>query len=85
MLPPMIVLEPLTECMVIGAAAAWSVNILFGWDSLVFYLVHILVWFLLDWILLSVIQVSTCILKPALVDREFQTTHTRLFFEISTF
>ncbi|GLV39391.1 Glucosylceramide synthase [Carabus blaptoides fortunei] len=59
MLPPTIILEPLSECMVIGAAAAWSVSILFGWDSLVFYMVHILIWFLLDWVLLSVVQNST--------------------------
>lgn len=57
MLPPTIILEPLSECMVIGAAAAWSVSILFGWDSLVFYMVHILIWFLLDWVLLSIVQV----------------------------
>lgn len=59
MLPPTIILEPLSECMVIGAAAAWSVSILFGWDSLVFYMVHILIWFLLDWVLLSIVQNGT--------------------------
>lgn len=58
MLPLTMILEPLSECMVIGAAASWAVSILFNWDSLVFYLIHILVWFLLDWLLLSIVQVS---------------------------
>lgn len=47
-----------SECMVLGCLAAWAVNVLFQWDALPFYLVHILVWFLSDWILLSVVQVS---------------------------
>lgn len=58
MLPTVIVLEPLSECMVIGACAAWAVQFLFGWEPLVFYLVHILAWFLCDWMLLSIVQVS---------------------------
>lgn len=57
MLPLVIIFEPLSECMVIGACTAWAVSVLFQWDVLGFYLVHILVWFLLDWILLSVVQV----------------------------
>lgn len=59
MLPLVIIFEPLSECMVIGACAAWAVGVLFQWDVLGFYLVHILVWFLLDWILLSIVQVTT--------------------------
>lgn len=45
--------------MIVGALASWAVNVLFHWDSLPFYLVHILVWFLSDWILLSIVQVSS--------------------------
>lgn len=56
MLPCVIILEPLSECLVIGAFAAWSVTVLFQWDSLVFYLVHILLWFMCDWILLCIVQ-----------------------------
>lgn len=56
MVPYTILLEPLSECVVIGACASWAVWFLFSWDPLVFYLVHVLVWFLLDWILLSIIQ-----------------------------
>ncbi|KAL1492382.1 hypothetical protein ABEB36_010635 [Hypothenemus hampei] len=56
MLPLVIVFEPLSECMVIGACAAWATSLLFRWEPLVFYLIHILVWFLCDWILLSIVQ-----------------------------
>ena len=58
MVPYTILLEPLSECVVIGACASWAIWFLFRWDPLVFYLVHVLVWFLLDWILLSIIQVQ---------------------------
>lgn len=57
MVPTMILLEPLSECLIVGAFASWAVSVLFRWDSLVFYLVHILMWFLSDWILLSIVQV----------------------------
>lgn len=56
MVPTTILLEPLSECMVLGALAAWSASLLFAWDPLVFYLVHILCWFLSDWLLLTIVQ-----------------------------
>ncbi|XP_050314068.1 ceramide glucosyltransferase [Anthonomus grandis grandis] len=56
MLPLVIVFEPLTECMVIGACAAWATSLLFRWEPVVFYLIHILVWLMCDWILLSIVQ-----------------------------
>ncbi|XP_063707336.1 ceramide glucosyltransferase isoform X2 [Culicoides brevitarsis] len=59
MVPTLILLEPMAECLVLGAFAAWSVSFLFRWDSLVFYLCHILLWFLSDWILLSIVQNGT--------------------------
>lgn len=58
MVPTTILLEPLSECMVLGALASWSAALLFNWDPLVFYLVHVLTWFLSDWILLSIVQVN---------------------------
>lgn len=64
MVPAMVLLEPLSECMIIGACASWAVSMLFRWDSLVFFLVHILVWFLFDWILLSIVQVSGLCFAP---------------------
>ncbi|XP_059469789.1 ceramide glucosyltransferase [Neocloeon triangulifer] len=59
MVPFTIILEPLSECLILGAIAAFSANYLFKWDPLVFYLVHVLVWFLLDWILLSTVQAGS--------------------------
>lgn len=56
MLPTTIVFEPLSECLVLGALAGWAATLLFEWDLLVFFLVHILLWFLLDWTMLCVVQ-----------------------------
>lgn len=56
MVPTMILLEPMSECMIVGALASWSVSLLFHWDALVFYLVHILMWLLSDWLMLSIVQ-----------------------------
>lgn len=56
MVPTTILLEPLSECMVLGALASWSASLIFKWDPLVFYLVHILTWFLSDWVMLSIVQ-----------------------------
>jgi ceramide glucosyltransferase len=57
MIPFVILLEPLSECMMIGAVTAWSVSVIFQWDFFVFYLVHILIWFICDWTLLRIVQV----------------------------
>lgn len=56
MLPHLILLEPLSECMLLGALVAWATSFLFQWDAFAVYLLHLLLWFLLDWMLLSVIQ-----------------------------
>ncbi|XP_039968174.1 ceramide glucosyltransferase-B-like [Bactrocera tryoni] len=42
--------------IVLGALASWSAAILFNWDPLLFYLVHVLTWFLSDWILHFIVQ-----------------------------
>lgn len=57
MLPHTIVLEPLSECFLLGFFAAWSVSFLFKVDPFAVYLFHILLWFLLDYVLLCIIQV----------------------------
>ncbi len=59
MCPHLLLLEPLSECMFLGAATAWAVFFLFRWDPLSFFLVHVLVWFLMDWALLHIVQVSS--------------------------
>jgi len=56
MVPHTILLEPLSECFVLGIFAAWSINYLFRIDAFAIYLFHVLVWFLLDYMLLNVIQ-----------------------------
>lgn len=56
MVPHTILLEPISECLIIGAFTSWAVCIMFKWDPVVFYLVHVLIWFLLDYTLLSIIQ-----------------------------
>lgn len=56
MVPFTIVFEPISECMMLGALAAWATCWLFACDPIVVYLLHILCWFLLDWILLSIVQ-----------------------------
>ncbi|XP_053968005.1 ceramide glucosyltransferase-B-like [Anastrepha ludens] len=77
MVPTTILLEPLSECMVLGALASWSASLLFNWDPLVFYLVHILAWFLSDWILLSIVQ------NGSLTFHKFEFVIGWLFREIS--
>ncbi|XP_067211180.1 ceramide glucosyltransferase [Linepithema humile] len=56
MLPTTIVFEPLSECGVLGLCASWSANELFEWNFLVFFLVHMLLWFMCDWTLLCTVQ-----------------------------
>ncbi|XP_077283275.1 ceramide glucosyltransferase [Arctopsyche grandis] len=56
MLPLMILLEPLSECLVLGVAAALACRSLFGWEPAAVYLLHALAWFLSDWLLLCAAQ-----------------------------
>ncbi|KAK6188951.1 hypothetical protein SNE40_005022 [Patella caerulea] len=55
-IPLVSALEPIFQCMFLGAVASWAVSYLFDWTALVFFLVHVLVWFLLDYILAKVVQ-----------------------------
>ncbi|XP_046356915.1 ceramide glucosyltransferase-like [Haliotis cracherodii] len=54
--PSTIVMEPIFQCMFLGGMASWAVSYLFDWTALVFFLIHILVWFLGDYILIKVVQ-----------------------------
>merc|ERR1712038_2232867 len=56
MVPHTILLEPLSECMLSGGLAALSAYILFRCDPVCFWLVHILAWFICDWILIHIVQ-----------------------------
>jgi ceramide glucosyltransferase len=56
MVPHTIVLEPLSECLILGLIASWALNFLFQVDPFAVYLFHVLTWFLLDFSLLTIIQ-----------------------------
>merc|ERR1712209_172760 len=56
MVPFTVFLEPFSECMLAGALASLSSYILFRTDPVCFYLIHVLCWFLADWILIHVVQ-----------------------------
>ena len=56
MLPTIIVLEPLSECIVLGACASWAAAVLFELDSIIFYAIHLILWFMFDWTLLCLVQ-----------------------------
>uniref|UniRef100_V5IDB2 Putative glct-1 n=1 Tax=Ixodes ricinus TaxID=34613 RepID=V5IDB2_IXORI len=56
MVPHTTALEPFSECMLLGMLVAWATSFLFQWDAFVVYLLHLLLWFLLDWMLLSIVQ-----------------------------
>ena len=58
MVPYTACLEPFSECMLSGALASLSSYILFKTDPICFYLVHVLVWFICDWILIHIVQVT---------------------------
>lgn len=56
MLPFLIIAEPFSHCLIVGATAAWAAKIILNWDPIAFYLIHILVWFILDWIIFTIVQ-----------------------------
>ncbi|KAJ6218000.1 hypothetical protein RDWZM_009157 [Blomia tropicalis] len=59
MLPHMILLEPLGQCFFIGIAAAWSISYQFEWiNPFIVFGVHVLCWFICDFILCLIIRHS---------------------------
>lgn len=58
MVPTLIVLEPLGESVLIGCVASLATNCLFDVSPLAFFLLHLLAWFLFDYILFRVVEVS---------------------------
>lgn len=56
MVPHTIILEPLSECMILGMTAGWSLHFLLQVDPFAVYLFHLLLWFFLDYVLLCIIQ-----------------------------
>lgn len=56
MVPTTIFFESLSECIILGILTSWAVQFLFEWDPIMFILLHMLLWFLLDWVMLCVVQ-----------------------------
>lgn len=78
MLPHMMFMEPLSECLVLGLASAWAVLYLFRWDPMAFFFIHVLLWFIMDWILLLIIQ------NGSLPFNKFEFLVMWVFHEIQT-
>ena len=57
LVPFTILLEPISEWLLQGLTSSWCVWFLFSWSPLAFFLVHSLIWFLLDYVLLVTVQV----------------------------
>lgn len=55
-LTPISYLEPFQDCFLAGTLGSYCVNALFGWNSLVFFLIHVLCWFLSDYLMLRLVQ-----------------------------
>jgi ceramide glucosyltransferase len=79
LVPCTLILEPLSECILLGIIAAWAVTVMFNWSGLAFFFVHVLVWFLFDYILLVVIQNGPCPFS------KFEYVVCWLFRELSSF
>ncbi|CAB4058269.1 UGCG [Lepeophtheirus salmonis] len=48
--------EPISECLCLGLLASWAVFYLWKVDPILFFAFHILLWFIMDWTLLCVVQ-----------------------------
>ncbi|XP_005106100.2 ceramide glucosyltransferase-B [Aplysia californica] len=56
MVPTLIVIEPVGESIVLGVLASWATMFLFDASPLAFFLSHLLVWFLFDYILIRIVE-----------------------------
>ena len=50
------IFEPLTESVVIGLLASWAMSYLWEFSAALMFIKHVLVWFILDFILLRCVQ-----------------------------
>ena len=83
MIPSSILMEPLTECMILGLLTAWAVSFLFQWDPISFFLIHITLWFIMDAILIRVVQngplpfnkVEFLVSLQFLFEKQFKKSH----------
>lgn len=54
--PTLLFLEPISECILQGLLLSWCVEYVFGVSPMAFFLMHVLVWFLIDYTLLRICQ-----------------------------
>jgi len=78
MLPHLILIQPLSDCVILGLGSAWAVLHLFSWDPLAFFFIHLLLWYIMDWILLLVVQ------NGSLPFNKFEFLIVWLFHEVQT-
>lgn len=56
--PSTIIAEPMTECFVLGLFVSWAISYLTSWDPIVCFMVHVIQWFILDYLQLKALQAS---------------------------
>lgn len=56
MVPQWTLLEPFSECMLLGLLGAMSISFLWAIDPFAIFLFHVLIWFLCDYKLLCIVQ-----------------------------
>lgn len=56
MVPQWTLMEPFSECMLLGLLVALSVSFIFGINPFITFAFHVLFWFILDYMLLCTIQ-----------------------------
>lgn len=56
LVPYTIILEPISEWLFQGIGVSLAVSFLFQWSPLAFFLIHSLAWFILDYVLLRIVQ-----------------------------
>ncbi|PIK51717.1 putative ceramide glucosyltransferase-B [Apostichopus japonicus] len=54
--PSTIIAEPMTECFVLGLFVSWAISYLTSWDPIVCFMVHVIQWFILDYLQLKALQ-----------------------------
>lgn len=57
--PSTIIAEPMTECFVLGIFVSWALSYLTSWDPIVVFMVHVLQWFIFDYLQLKALQVKS--------------------------
>ncbi|KAH3801309.1 hypothetical protein DPMN_154957 [Dreissena polymorpha] len=58
MVPATIFWEPISLCFTLGLMNAWAVSYMLDLSPMSYLLVHTLLWFLLDYTLIKVLEVS---------------------------